>query len=92
VRPTRAVVIDFAKSYLREPDESDEEWTACLYENDVILWMKKRLEQFLGIDMSLLVDRTNRGHILRVSGTRVIYPKSQHYIESCKRFLDEHIG
>ncbi|KAF8070038.1 hypothetical protein FPV67DRAFT_1485947 [Lyophyllum atratum] len=56
-RPTRAVVIDFANSGVRE-EESDEEWGACVYENADVWWMTKRLHRFLGVDLSLLEPNT----------------------------------
>ncbi|KIL61608.1 hypothetical protein M378DRAFT_166726 [Amanita muscaria Koide BX008] len=45
--PLRAVIIDFGESGVRE-DETDEEWQEIVDQNRDPVWMRKRLQQFLG--------------------------------------------
>jgi hypothetical protein len=47
-RPTRAIVIDFGSSYVRE-EESDEKWAAIVKENNDPRWMERRLKFKLGL-------------------------------------------
>jgi len=47
-RPTRAVVIDFSQSGVRE-EEDDESWAEVVWQNADVRWVKKRLERFLSM-------------------------------------------
>jgi RIO-like serine/threonine protein kinase len=49
-RPTRTVVIDFGECALRREEEDDERWAEVVDENGDVVWMRRRLEQFLGAD------------------------------------------
>ncbi|KAG5638935.1 hypothetical protein H0H81_008435 [Sphagnurus paluster] len=52
-RPTRAIIIDFAESGVRE-DEDDEEWLRIVTFNYDAVWLKKQLSRTLGIDLSFI--------------------------------------
>ncbi|KAF5364703.1 hypothetical protein D9758_005525 [Tetrapyrgos nigripes] len=49
--PTRGVVIDFGESGVRE-EEDEEEWREIVDQNADVYWVKKRLENQLGVKLS----------------------------------------
>jgi serine/threonine protein kinase len=56
-RPTRAVVIDFGESIVRE-EEDDQTWAEIVDENADVAYMRKRLKRFIGTEPGELGDST----------------------------------
>jgi hypothetical protein len=56
-RPTRAVVIDFGESAVRD-EEDDRSWAEIVDENADVTWMRKRLNTFTPAEFGELCDST----------------------------------